>query len=459
VLRSETVWSVGMASSSSSSSSSTSSSKTRVGHLSPWEVAKAMAYHQVIDDMTEHLEKTAWQLLGVGKWEYIANHVQLEGGGHPSDRAVRARVQNVEADPSWQPGETISTTRGKRPAEISESQKNAIAKTAMSLKRANVPPSPETVRIKLPRVAWNKERDAPISDETIRTIFKERCYDEAEDDLWIYLPSPAQDALPEEAKPQRVRTAKYVLDNFSKAAAWNFIAIDPCFTILPKTKAKQTLLQINSMGKSKWMSEKSSRKGNNLRAPATAKTQSTGGSKVYWTPVFSRGRLKIFVCPDTDSALANADQLGEFVSSVLPGLVAEMKDEWDWSSQPRVILHDKASYFVSPQRNKLNPTFAEGLERGGFTSWVGDDASWLAGTLGDLYLHETINAHIRRLLATTFRRTTLSETVRQFKNRMAKVEEHMNYEMGEGESLLRLGKQLHERAEMMKDYKGERIPK
>ena len=46
-----------------------------------------------------------------------------------------------------------------------------------------------------------------------------------------------------------------------------------------------------------------------------------------------------------------------------------------------------------------------------------------------------------------------------FGRRMAKVEQHMNEEMGEGLSLLKLGKELHDRCEKMKQLKGERIPK
>ena len=42
---------------------------------------------------------------------------------------------------------------------------------------------------------------------------------------------------------------------------------------------------------------------------------------------------------------------------------------------------------------------------------------------------------------------------------MLKVEEYMNYQMGNGESLQNLGKELLERAERLKRLKGERLPK
>jgi len=42
---------------------------------------------------------------------------------------------------------------------------------------------------------------------------------------------------------------------------------------------------------------------------------------------------------------------------------------------------------------------------------------------------------------------------------MLKVEHYLNYDMGEGESLLKLGKELHQRSEDLKKLKGERLPK
>ena len=136
-----------------------------------------------------------------------------------------------------------------------------------------------------------------------------------------------------------------------------------------------------------------------------------------------------------------------------------MKREWKWTTIPRVVLHDKASYFVNSKTNKLNDTFDTGLRAGHFTSWVDGGSQWLAPHCGDLYLHETVISHVRRLLYSKFARKALYETPIQFAARMLKVEHYLNYEMGEGESLLKLGKELHERSEDLKKLKSERLPK
>ena len=104
-------------------------------------------------------------------------------------------------------------------------------------------------------------------------------------------------------------------------------------------------------------------------------------------------------------------------------------------------------------------TFAAGLKAGRFRSWAEDGTSWLAGHLGDFYPHESVISHVRRLLSTKFAKCSLYETPTQFKARMKRVEDYLNYEMKGGDSLEKLGKALHTRAQLLKDLQGERLPK
>jgi hypothetical protein len=170
-------------------------------------------------------------------------------------------------------------------------------------------------------------------------------------------------------------------------------------------------------------------------------------------------QVKLVVLTEPGAKLNSSVTAGDFVRNSLPAVLQSMKKEWKWSTIPRVVLHDKASYFVNSNTNRLNPTFGEGLRGGQFSSWVDDGAQWLAPHLGDLYLHETVISHVRRLLSTKFARKALYETPVQFAARMSKVEQHLNYDMGDGESLLNLGKDLHQRCDDLKKLRGERLPK
>ena len=429
--------------------------KTPAGKLSPHEVEKVWAYKEVIEEMEKHLGKTCWELVGKGKKEFTAQKLSEKGGHSVTGRAVQKHW--TKAAQKKKDSETASNPVG-RPPTISFKQKQAIAQKAMELKKALIAPTPERIRICLPKTTINKATNKSISDCTFHQVFKTMCYDEKEDDPWQYLPSLEQDCLSADMKPGRVKTATHALNNFTDDASWNFVAIDPCLTLLPTKQEKADLLKIAAMGHYKWMSKKSRRKGANLRAPDTAKTQKRDCNVVPWTPVFTRGHLKLVVFTEPDARLNKSQGVADFVKNELPAVLSSMKDAWGWATIPRVILHNKASYFVDNGRNSVNTTFARGLKAGRFRSWVEDDTSWLAPKLGDFYPHETIISHVRRLLSTKFCKCSLWETPQQFAARMAKVEKHMNEEMGD--ALERLGKEaLLKRAAALKKARGERLPK
>ena len=155
----------------------------------------------------------------------------------------------------------------------------------------------------------------------------------------------------------------------------------------------------------------------------------------------------------------------EVYGNVLPGLLEKMKNKHGWADVPRVVVHDKASYMVSPAHGRLQITFAAGLEGGGFRSWAGtaaDDASWMVRKFGDVYLHETVISHIRRLLDIDFAHNKLHETPAHFRKRVQKVEDFMNsprFTALGGNGLLGLAKELRQRCQEGIDRKGERLPK
>ena len=62
----------------------------------------------------------------------------------------------------------------------------------------------------------------------------------------------------------------------------------------------------------------------------------------------------------------------------------------------------------------------------GMQSWAHDTTKWLVKKFGDVYVHETVVSHIRRLLDHEFPCTRLHESPAQFKQRMQKVEDYMN---------------------------------
>ena len=357
----------------------------------------------------------------------------------------------------------------------SKHQKEEAARVAMELKRGLYQPTPRRVRQRLPQASRNRITNRPMSDSSVIRIFQTKCYDEGEDDPWQYLPCLAQDVLPAEVKPLRVGAAKHILAN-STARSWHsHVAIDPCYTLLPKTQERLEEQRVAAMGKMRWRSKGAGRIGPNLPAPKTAKSQGPGyhSSRVDWTPVFARGKILLYVVdadaagdnPDLPAKLTDSKNLAKFVSNVLPGLLQTMQRRYGWSDLPRTVVHDKGSYMVSPFHNRLQADFAAGLNAGGFRSWVGNDgdsAKWLVKKFGDVYIHETAIAHVRRLLDNDFCHSDLHESPAHFKRRMQKVEDHMNspaFAAADGGGLPSLAKDLRERCELLIELKGERLPK
>ena len=109
--------------------------------------------------------------------------------------------------------------------------------------------------------------------------------------------------------------------------------------------------------------------------------------------------------------------------------------------------------------------FGGALAEAGFRSCVGPQGSntqWMSSKWGDVFLHETAIAHIRRLLATRFACTRVDETWAQFRARMQAVEDYMNsddFAASGGQGLHGLAKELHTRCQAVVQRKGARLPK
>jgi hypothetical protein len=163
--------------------------------------------------------------------------------------------------------------------------------------------------------------------------------------------------------------------------------------------------------------------------------------------------------------LADAFNLAKFVVNVLPRELQNMQRKYHWADLPRVVVHDPASYMVTKCHERLHVGFATALHESGFRSWIGsttDSTKWLVKKFSDVYIHETLIAHIRRLLNTDFAATRLYETPSQFLVRMQKVEDYMNsaeFSGPDGRGLLGLAKDLRSRCQEVVRRKGERIPK
>ena len=442
---------------------------TPQGRLPPFEIAKAYAFDIVIKQMEKHMGKSACVLLGEDKGEFIASQVTVKGGGHPTATAVYQNLKKC-TEPGWYPGKVHGVRTG-RPADIPQHAKEGVAKVLMSTKRQLQRPTPAVARAKRPRLTVNPSTGKPISDWTIYHIMHTMCYDESEDDPWIYAYSPSKDYLSDGMKVARARCADTYMDKFSAGAWASQVSIDPCVSILANTKAMSDEQKVAAMGVKKMMSKKSKYKGPNCRAQNNIKSQGKDEIKVHWTPIFALGQVRVYVCDKEAAArdealpthLNDSQQMGKFIKNVLPGILEDMRDAYGWTRTPRTVVHDKASYLVAPRAQHLSEPFAAALRAAKLKSWLGDedaDCSWLAGRLGDVYVHETVISHLRHGLSHRFPRATPGETRNRFANRMAKVEEYLNskeFATRDGGGLHAVAQAMRGRFERVQELMGERL--
>ena len=112
---------------------------TPKGKLPPFEVAKVMAFEQVLNAMEEHMGKSTYEILGMSKKDFTAMHVKASGGPGKkpkpvTGRAVQKHWTKANQDGNWFPGKKQGN-KGGRPPVITEAQQQANANKAMELKK------------------------------------------------------------------------------------------------------------------------------------------------------------------------------------------------------------------------------------------------------------------------------------------------------------------------------------
>ena len=225
---------------------------TQKGRLPPLEVMKAYAFEKVLERMEKQMRQKACTLLGEDKGSFIAKNLTLKGGGHPTDQCVYQTIRRCKTK-GWYPGKGMGKSTGRTP-DISQHQKEEVARVLMEGKRKLIKPTPAHARGKLPRLSINPASGAPISNWTIYNIMHTMCYDEDEDDPWVYMHSPSKDYLSDGMKKARDNCGNHYLERFATGAWATHVAVDPCITILAANQAQSDDQKVAALGIKKMMS-------------------------------------------------------------------------------------------------------------------------------------------------------------------------------------------------------------
>ena len=182
----------------------------------------------------------------------------------------------------------------------------------------------------------------------------------------------------------------------------------------------------------------------------TLKQNSSDTLKVWWMPVLTRGKFHVecfgadFPGETAAGAKAAAERLGPMLNIRFPN-----------QAKPKIVMTDKGKAFYYGFNSKITNEYKAGLTSVGLKAFMGDDASKQPGTMGDLMLHETAVAWLRKKMEHSPPACPWKETREQFKERMKEYCRQINAAF-DVEGLCR---ELPERLEELKRREGDKLKK
>ena len=376
------------------------------GNLSPLEQSRAWALREVYREMGIPEKKL---------YTKIAEKLTKAGGNEaPGSRAVLKLFAKIDGDEDWYPGK-VAEGRGRKPA-LSGLARNAIKRSAEAMKSKGGEPTFNLICGSCPEAVKNPETSNPVDKKRVYDVFRKDCYDEGADEPWTHRKRLQKKALPDLVIQQRVKWHKW-MEGLGHTSDWYYkslIWIDLCNHILPRTQkvaARQALARKDGSG---WMSEGCQQWSRNLKGSKDCLKQGGWGTiRVWWMPVLTRGKLHVevfvgdFPGENPEGAQQAVEKLGSILNLRFPN-----------DSKPKVLFTDKGKGFYQILNSQITPEYKAATRSVGLRPFMGDDASKQPATMGDLMLHETAVAWLRKLMGWSTPKEPWLETPEEVKARM-----------------------------------------
>jgi hypothetical protein len=414
------------------------------GRLTALEQLKALAYRDVL------LKSGAKKY---GLHTKIAEKITVVGGGHPSKNAVRELLEKVDADTKWYPGKSYQQSFGPAPA-LSGANRANIAKSAMALKASGSEPTYRLVVAQCPRAALNPDTNKPVGKKRIYDVMREDCYDEDPELPWKHRPRLQKSALPAELMEKRWTWSRQMKQTTAYTPGWcyrNMLWTDLCNDILPRTQAKAALQALARKGKKGWGSDGSQTYSANLRGnDSVLKQNSWDTERIWWAPFLVRGKLHVEVLPS--SFPGEVPEGAAVLVDLIPRVVAA---RFPNDAKPRVVFTDRGKGFYHPSTAQITPAYHAALQRHGLRPFAGENAADQPASLGDVLLHETAVAWIRKLMDFSLPARPWTESRQEFTTRLRHAVQQINAEY----DVANLCKEFPERLDDLDARQGDKLRK
>ena len=376
------------------------------GCMSPWQQAKAYGLSEAWEEM--HGDRV------YGKATWIAERVYVQGPGrkHPTKEAVGQLIKKMTEDDDWFPGKVYGSLGG-RPSVVSETNKSAIATSAMAMKDRGIEPTYALIIAQCPNASINPATGEPVSKQVVYDILENRCYDIDPDTPWSHQKRLAKVAVLPQDVPKRFAFGKYMLSlRHTPYWYWRHVVwTDICNSVLPTTLRKANAQALAQKGGSGWMSADAKHEPANMRG--SKQDLVLAGKeclRVYWMPVLAQGKLHL--------EILGSDFAGDHVSG-MPVFVRRLKSSINTrfrTDQPDIAFVDLGGGFY--QGGAITDAFKMALREHQLKAFHGDDATVQPARSGDLWPHDTAVSWVRQKLRVTLPSEPWSETEDDFEGRL-----------------------------------------
>ena len=376
----------------------------RHGNLSAMSECRAWALREVWREQNDSDH---------GLLVFVAERLKKEGGGRPGADAVSKLFNKIDADAAWFPGKRASGA-GRKPA-LSASAKQAIAKSAMSMKARNEEPTFAKVVGACKLAVLNPSTSKPVDKKVIYDIFRDHCRDQDSDEPWRHQPRMSKIALAPEQIAKRYKFTAAVLEKGHTEQFYydRLVWTDLCNSILPRSEKKASEQALARKGKKGWLSDDCKIFSQNLRGKQEAlKQKSWDTIRVWWAPILAQGKLHIEVL--------DQDFPGEVPAggAILVDKVRAALNIRFQTDAPNVLFVDRGKGFYDPGTGKIVGPFKTALRDNQLKAFWGDDASFQPGNLQDMMLHETAVSWIRHRLVLSTPKSPAEETRSEYASRL-----------------------------------------
>ena len=277
----------------------------------------------------------------------------------------------------------------------------------------------------------NPGTNEPVSPPLVYTVVQEDCYDDENnpDDTWKNQARVTKYGLTPDAMERRLNSGTLfptMVPASHLQAEWQFknvIWTDICNSVKPLTKQKANEMRLACKGGKGWMSTGCRFNPENMRGdPNKLKLAGSGTERIYWAPILTNGKLHVEILPrgfpgDTDDGAA------VLIQKVRAAINVRFPNG---APQPRTIFVDRSNAFYIQATGALTEKYAAALREHGFKNFMGDNCRCQVGQMGDILLHETAVAWIRRLERRSMPARVYEETIEEFGTRMKGIVSDIN---------------------------------